>query len=272
MTENVNFLDSATDNWNEANWHKVAKLLNGIDGVLRTNGSALAVIQATPAAMSVIVGTGMSWFNGIEYDNTVAKTLVIGAAHASYNRYDYIVVEADFTGNTCVAKVVPGTAAASPTAPTLTQTDGVLWQFPLALVLVPAAATSILTADITDVRKMLFGTTIPYVLDGGTLAITTGSKGIIPRLPFSCTITGWTLIADQTGSIVIDVKKSTYAAFPTTTSIVAAAKPTLSSAQKATSTTLTGWTVALLEGDVLEFYVDSCTTITRATLTLDVTG
>ena len=112
--------------------------------------------------------------------------------------------------------------------------------------------------------------TIGVTIDGGGSAITTGSKGYI-SIPYSCTINNNTIVADATGSIVIDVKKSTYSDFPTTTSICAAAKPTLAGAQKSTDSTLTGWTTTINSGDVIEFVVDSAATITKATLTLGVT-
>mgnify|MGYP001617186754 CR=1 FL=1 len=106
-----------------------------------------------------------------------------------------------------------------------------------------------------------FGITI----DGGGSVIATGSKGYI-QIPFGMTITEWDLFADVSGSIVIDLKKSTYAGFPTTSSIAGSDKPTLSSAQKNTSTLLTGWSLSILSGDVIEFNVDSASTVTRVTL------
>lgn len=113
--------------------------------------------------------------------------------------------------------------------------------------------------------------TIGITIDGGGSAITTGSKGYI-SVPYSCTINNNTIVADQAGSIVIDVKKSTYAGFPTTTSICAAAKPTIVAPnQKSTDSTLTGWTTTVTSGDIIEFVVDSAATITKATLTLGVT-
>lgn len=267
MAENVNFLDSDTENWTEANWHKVAKLLNAVDGVLEGDGSELAVIQATPAAMSVIVGTGTAWINGLEYDNTAAKTLVIDAADATYDRYDYIVIEADFSADTMVAKVVKGTAAASPVPPTLTQIDGVLWQFPLAVSYIEHGSTSVETADISDEREFLFGTEIEFPVDGGGVAIATGTHGYF-RAPFSGTITGWEAVASPSGSIGFDIKTAAYADFPTTTSICGTAKPAITTAQKATSTTLTDWTTSIVKGQWYEVVVDSCTSITLATLTL----
>tara|TARA_R100000353_G_scaffold38311_3_gene30356 strand:- start:1775 stop:3217 length:1443 start_codon:yes stop_codon:yes gene_type:complete len=110
-------------------------------------------------------------------------------------------------------------------------------------------------------------------IDGAGSAITTGSKGFL-RAPFDCTITAAQLLADQSGSIVIDVTKDTYANFPPTTltdSICASALPTLSSSQKSEDTTLTGWTTSVSKGDVLGFVVNSATTVTRVSLNLVVT-
>lgn len=107
---------------------------------------------------------------------------------------------------------------------------------------------------------------ITYVIDWGGSVITTGVKGYVD-IPYGMTITGWKLLADQSGDIVIDIEKDTYANFPTiTTSITAAAKPTLSGAQKNTDTTLTWRTTALSAWDVLEFEVDSVATVTKVQL------
>jgi len=114
--------------------------------------------------------------------------------------------------------------------------------------------------------------TLTFIIDGGGSAITTGQKGHL-EIPFACTITQATLLADQSGSIVIDIWKDTYANFPPTVAdtITASAKPTLSSAQKSQDSTLTGWTTAIAAGDILAFNVDSCTTCERVTLSLKCT-
>jgi len=111
--------------------------------------------------------------------------------------------------------------------------------------------------------------TIQVIIDGGGSVITTGIKGDI-EIPIACTITAATLLLDQSGSIVIDIWKDTYANFPPTDadSITAAAPPTVSTATKSQDTTLTGWTTSITAGDVLRFNVDSITTATRATLSL----
>jgi hypothetical protein len=115
---------------------------------------------------------------------------------------------------------------------------------------------------------------ITFIIDGGGSAITTGRKGAIHLfdLPASFTITGVSILADQTGSIVIDILKNTYTAYDSgETSICASAKPTISSAVKSKDTTLTGWTTTLANDDTLEYNVDSVTSITRATITLSYT-
>jgi len=113
---------------------------------------------------------------------------------------------------------------------------------------------------------------INIIIDGGGSAITTGVKTDL-LIPYACTITAARLLADQTGSIVVDLWKDTYANFPPTAgdSITAAAKPTLSSGFKYEDTTLTGWTTALAAGDYLRVNVDSATTVTRVALVLTIT-
>jgi hypothetical protein len=107
-------------------------------------------------------------------------------------------------------------------------------------------------------------------IDGGGSAPSIGSKHYLV-IPFNCTITSWTILADVSGSCAFTVKGGAYSAFPTTASIVASAKPTLTTAQKATSSTLTGWTTTLNKGAVLEFNLDSVTTCTWLMLVLAVT-
>lgn len=106
-------------------------------------------------------------------------------------------------------------------------------------------------------------------IDGGGAALTTGVKFDL-EVPFGCTLVSYTLVADVSGSVVLDIWRGTYANFPPTVadSITATAKPTLSAATKAQDITLTGWTTTLSEGDLLRFNVDSVATITRLMLSL----
>jgi len=114
---------------------------------------------------------------------------------------------------------------------------------------------------------------IGITVDGGGSEITTGIKGEI-IVPFSGTINGWYLTADQSGSIVIDVWKDTIANHPPTVAdtITGTEKPTLSNARINYDTTLTSWTTSVNAEDVFRFRVDSVSTITRATLVIKITS
>lgn len=135
----------------------------------------------------------------------------------------------------------------------------------------PAAggsANEVLQYDGSQVASFVSNTrTLNFVIDGGGSAIATGIKGHIV-LDGDFTVTGWTVIADQSGSIVVDVNRATYTDFPTTASIAGSELPTLSSAQKNEDLTLSTWTTTLSARDVLEFEVDSVATVTRVTVAL----
>lgn len=84
------------------------------------------------------------------------------------------------------------------------------------------------------------------------------------------TWTGVSILAAESGSVVFDIWKDTHTNAPPTVadSICASAKPTLSSAQKANDTTLTGWTTSGTDGDWYVINVDSMTGLTNVTLAL----
>lgn len=130
---------------------------------------------------------------------------------------------------------------------------------------------TVTTGDANTTLTLPIIGTVGIVIDGGGSAITTGVKGFI-EVPYAGTIVAATMLADQSGSIVIDVWKDTYANYPPTVAdtITAAAKPTITTATKSQDTTLTGWTTSIAAGDILGFNVDSITTITRVTLVLKI--
>lgn len=121
-----------------------------------------------------------------------------------------------------------------------------------------------------DWRPLTYIRNIEIPIDGGGSAITSGEKWPGIRIPWNCEILEWYLVADQSGSISIDLQVDTFANFPPTVadSIVASAPPALSSAQTDTDSTLTGWTTQLSEGDWMRVYVDSATTVTWVNLVL----
>jgi hypothetical protein len=112
-----------------------------------------------------------------------------------------------------------------------------------------------------------FGITI----DGAGSVITTGEKGYA-IIPYDGTITGWTMIADQSGNCVIDVWKTSSGNIPLfSDTITGTEKPTLLSQQINSDLTLTTWTTTVTAGDVIAFNVDSVSTITRVNLTIYIT-
>jgi len=112
---------------------------------------------------------------------------------------------------------------------------------------------------------------IEFVIDGGGAAITIGEKGHL-RIPFIAEIQRVTLLADQEGSIVVDIWRSTIGTFPPTNedSLTSATPPTITGDDHSQDETLTDWTTTIPAGSILAFNVDSCATIERVTVALKV--
>jgi hypothetical protein len=108
---------------------------------------------------------------------------------------------------------------------------------------------------------------VGLVIDGRGDVITTGYKKAAP-IPYDGMIVGWYLLADQTGSIVIDVWKDVWSAYPPTVAdtIAGSEKPTLVSQQQNQDHDLTTWTRRVAAGDVIAFNVDSASILTQVHL------
>lgn len=107
------------------------------------------------SGLQVKVYAGQALVRGIYFVSTATETLAITAAHATLARIDSVVLELDPSANSILLKVLPGTAASTPVAPTLTQTDAGIYQQLLATVAVAAAATTIAAGNVTDGRVFL---------------------------------------------------------------------------------------------------------------------
>lgn len=110
-----------------------------------------------------------------------------------------------------------------------------------------------------------------FTVGDGSTVLTTGPKHSI-EMPRPGTITGIKLLADISGSVVLDLYKDTYANWPPVNadSITASATPTISSNTKMTDTTLTGWTTSFAAGDIIKFEIESVSTIKQLTVILTV--
>ena len=108
--------------------------------------------------------------------------------------------------------------------------------------------------------------TVIVIIGNRTVDITTGRKYVhVSPLPAG-TITAWRITSPDSGSIVIDVLKGTYAGYPTVATITGGTEPELSSVDKDEDTV--SWAVSA--GDILDVEVLSCSGIKRATLSLTV--
>lgn len=121
-------------------------------GIVGTVGDTNLKVTADSSGMNVKVAAGNAIVRGFGYLNDAQVTLTIGTANATNPRIDSVVLTLDPTANTIVLAVVAGTAAATPSAPTLTQTDTAVYQLLLANVLVPAAASTVAAGNVTDLR------------------------------------------------------------------------------------------------------------------------
>ena len=163
------------------------------------NASDFAVTQrAAGANMSVDVAAGSAWVRGTQsadqgaYNayNDATVNLSVAASDATNPRIDLVVIrvqDAFYSGatNSASVTIVTGTAAASPTDPTLPANALVL-----ARVRVPAASTSVVTANITDVRTRAASGSESYTRTGFKNAIMNGDFRINQRGFTSTTSSG----------------------------------------------------------------------------------
>lgn len=129
-----------------------AEFLKAIWGEKTGILSGLRVIESTPNAKTVDVEAGKAIVKGRFLVLDADLTLTIANNTSGNARIDYIVAQCDWANQEITLEIVEGTPAASPSAPTLTQNDGTLWQMPLAQITVADAFTTISETEITRER------------------------------------------------------------------------------------------------------------------------
>lgn len=165
---------------------EMGSIFDGIinNGVLPDYESALAIGASSPAAMSITVAPGRAWFDHTWTHNDDTITLDVARSNASYPRIDIVVVETNKSTRVNSIKVVTGTAASNPVAPTPESTATVK-QYVLAEVRVNAGATSIAAANITDKRgsdACPFASIVEH-LEGRMVTSFNGQTGAITYTP-----------------------------------------------------------------------------------------
>lgn len=154
MAQRSRFFDSSDGDrvYGSEAWAQTVRAIIGT-GVVAGLGAELAVIEANPPAMSVRVGDGAAFILGYGFEVYGGPdTVVIAAANPTNPRIDRIVVRRSMSAREVVIAVLQGTPAGSPAPPALTESEAGTYEIPLAQVLVPASATSIVQANITDER------------------------------------------------------------------------------------------------------------------------
>ena len=120
-----------------------------------------------------------------------------------------------------------------------------------------------LTAQITNESEILI------IIGDGESVIPTGVAGDV-QVRFPCNISEYSLLAEPSGSIKVDIWKDVYSNRPPTDAdtICGGNDPEIVSGTGVEDTVLTGWTKTIAKGDILRFNVDSCSLVKRATLSL----
>lgn len=112
--------------------------------------------------MNVKVYAGQAMVRGHYFVSTATETLTVTTSDPTNPRIDAVVLELDPTANSIVLKVITGTAASTPVAPTLTQTDAGVYQLLLGTVAVAAGTGLIASGNVTDSRTFLRGATTSW--------------------------------------------------------------------------------------------------------------
>jgi hypothetical protein len=112
---------------------------------------------------------------------------------------------------------------------------------------------------------------IKFSLNNNGSVLTTPATAKVV-IPYNCTITNWSILLDQSGSVQFDVKRCTFSAYPTFVSLVGGGtSPAVTSAVKASSAPASWTSTALNAGDIVQFSLTSASTATTADLVLQLT-
>lgn len=155
----------------EAQWAKFARHLLP-SGVLRSYENELEV-YADATGMQVKVKTGAVWIRGHYGEITAIDTIAIESADPSNPRIDLVVAKVDWANNKVQIDIVKGTAAASPSIPSLTRNSSI-YEVALAQVLVGTGVSTIAADKVTDERSFAWAGYNSSHIVGGRLTLESG--------------------------------------------------------------------------------------------------
>lgn len=188
--------------YSAAQWWEIYKYLPGASapdaGPLVGSGAApeigLTVAETSPASAGVRVFEGRAVVDGTFYESDATETLSIAANVSGNPRIDTVILRRDDTLQTVRLAVLTGTPAATPVAPSLTQ-SATIWEIPLADIAVANGFATITNDNITPRRTFANASDGVYLLD-----ILNNSGGIL-----------------EAGDVVINDTSATRGATTTTT-------------------------------------------------------
>ena len=109
--------------------------------------------------------------------------------------------------------------------------------------------------------------TVNYVIDSGSLPMQPGDKGKI-TIDVTGLIENIRVLSDQTGDIVLEIEKCTFADYPNFSSITGGSRVQLTNSDKYFDDVLNNWTTTIGAGDILRFTVVSVNNIRRLLISL----
>lgn len=150
MSLTSGFFDSFNED-RKYNALQLSSIFDGIisDGVYATYGDYFLVSPVS--GMDIKVGTGRAWLDHTWTLNDSDYPLTVEDAEVVLKRIDTVIIEVDRSNSGRInrLRILKGTPASSPVAPTLVKTES-LKQYPLADILVKPNATEIVAGDITN--------------------------------------------------------------------------------------------------------------------------
>jgi hypothetical protein len=271
-------------------------MATNLSGAILANPGLAKIIVSTHAAAVVYATSTQVGNNAYSLVGYPANKLVVssnvftsgGSPAGEITRFKTVIADKYYGDGSGLMNVAGATADYSTTAGTAAHvpasgiTAGTLATTVL-ISTVPALnghlLTNLTSANLTGSNTIPIGTLPVSILDrqltatlgDGSTVISTGTRHIPLRVPYDMTITSWQI--DQavpttsTGSVKVAIVK--YSSYPASSSyIVGSATPTVTSAYAATGSTLTGWTVTLSKGDLLDFVVQTVAVAKRIVVNL----
>ena len=215
---------------------------------------------------NLTANTGYAIVDGTLYENDASEALTVTSPSGGTTgvRLSLRKTWADREVRLVAVKNTDGVSA----IPSLVQVDGTTWDIPIATCEITTVGV---IQNLTDVREFTRQQVIGVVIDGAGSPITAGVAFDLPPLPANMVPLSWTVLADVSGSIVLDLWKDVIGNFPPTVAdtVTGSDKPTLSGQTNAQGG-VGSWGIAWSKGDIIRVNVDSAATVNRVTLAIDV--